>query len=116
MTLEDMNKLYLNLSEKYGSYYADEITELYTWVEISHVFESPCYYISYMTSAFSSLDLLSMAQENRHEAVETYMELTTLPSYMPYCSAVKWVGLRDIFEEGVPKKIVQETADILLSE
>ncbi|MDO4463167.1 MAG: DUF6044 family protein [Bacillota bacterium] len=116
MTLEDMNKLYLNLSEKYGSYYADEITELYTWMEISHIFESPCYYVSYMTSAFSSLDLLSMAQENRHEAVETYMELTTLPSNMPYCSAVEWVGLRDIFEKGVPKKIAQETADILLDE
>ena len=57
-----------------------------------------------------------MAQENRHEAVETYMELTTLPSNMPYCSAVEWVGLRDIFEKGVPKEIAQETADILLDE
>ena len=113
MTLEDMNKLYYNLSAKYGTYYVDGIDTIYTWTETGHLFESPCYYVSYLTSALSSLDLFTMADEDRHEAVETYMELTTLPSYMPYCSAVEWVGLRDIFEKGVPEDIIQETAQIL---
>ena len=42
------------------------------------------------------------------------MELTTLPSYMPYCAAVEYVGLRDIFETGVPEEIIEETVDILI--
>lgn len=113
MTLEDMNKLYLNLSRKYGIYYDQKMTEIYSWVDISHIFSSPCYYIGYATSAFSSLDLLTLSERNRHEAVERYMELTTLPTYAPYCEAIEYVGLRDIFEKGVPKAIMQETVELL---
>lgn len=113
MTLEDMNKLYYNLSAKYGTYYNEKISEVYSWVDISHIFSSPCYYIGYSTSAFSSLDLLTLSEENRHEAVEKYMELTTLPTYVPYCAAVEYVGLRDIFEKGTAKEIIQETVEIL---
>ncbi len=113
MTLEDMNKLYLNLSRKYGIYYDQRMTEIYSWVDISHIFSSPCYYIGYATSAFSSLDLLTLSERNRHEAVERYMELTTLPTYAPYCEAIEYVGLRDIFEKGVPKAIMQETVELL---
>lgn len=113
MTLEELNELYLNLSNKYGIYYDSRITELYSWVDISHIFTSPCYYIGYATSAFSSLDLLTLSQENRYEAVEKYMELTTLPTYAPYCEAIEYVGLRDIFENGIPEEIMQETVGIL---
>lgn len=113
MTLEDLNKLYLNLSEKYGIYYDRRMRELYSWVDISHIFNSPCYYIGYSTSALTSLDLLTLSEADRHEAVEKYMELTTLPTYAPYCSAVEYAGLRDIFENGVPEAIMQETVEIL---
>ena len=113
MSIEDLNKLYLNLSKKYGIYYDRRIKDLYSWVDISHIFSSPCYYIGYSTSAFSSLDLLTLSAANRYEAVEKYMELTTLPTYAPYCKAIEYVGLRDIFEKGVPKAIMQETAEIL---
>ncbi len=113
MTLEDMNKLYLSLSEKYGIYYNSSINEVYSWVDIPHIFNSPCYYIGYSTSALSALDILTLAQEDRHEAIEKYMELTTLPTYAPYCDAIEYVGLRDIFEEGVPAQIIKETANLL---
>lgn len=112
MSLESMNKLYLNLSNKYGIYYVDRITEFYNWVEVSHIFSSPCYCISYLTSAFSSLDILALSEENRQEAVEKYMELTTLPSYAPYCDAIEYVGLKDIFEKGVPEEIINKAAEI----
>ncbi|MDO4302394.1 MAG: DUF6044 family protein [Bacillota bacterium] len=113
MSLDDMNKLYFSLSKKYGIYYNSSITEVYTWVDIPHIFNSPCYYIGYSTSALSALDILTMAQEDRHEAVEKYMELTTLPTYMPYCDAIEYVGLRDIFEKGVPAEIIKETEEVL---
>ena len=41
------------------------------------------------------------------------MELTTLPTYAPYCAAVEYVGLRDIFEKGTVKEIIKETVEIL---
>lgn len=113
MTLEELNKLYLQLSRRYGMQYDSKIKELYTWSEVPHIFTSPCYYFSYLTSAFSSLDILTMAEEDRHEAVETYMTLTTIPGYVPYCSAVEYAGLRDIFEDGVAQDIIEETASIL---
>ena len=113
MSLEDMNKLYLELSESYGEQYHELVTELYTWADIPHIFNSPCYYIGYSTSAFSALDILTLSQENREEAVEKYMELTTLPTYAPYCEAVEYVGLRDIFEKGVPGEIVEEAVELL---
>lgn len=114
MTLEEMNKLYLKLSESYGTYYDDSIKELYTWVDVPHVFSSPCYYIGYATSAFSALDLLTLSEKDRHEAVEKYMELTTLPSYAAYRDAIEYVELQDIFEKGVPAKIIRETVELLL--
>ncbi len=113
MTLEELNKLYLQLSRRYGMQYDSKIKELYTWSEVPHIFTSPCYYFSYLTSAFSSLDILTMAEEDRHEAVETYMTLTTIPGYVPYCSAVEYAGLRDIFDDGVAQDIIEETASIL---
>ncbi|MCM1127528.1 MAG: DUF6044 family protein [Lachnospiraceae bacterium] len=114
MSLEELNKLYLSLSESYGIYYNQNIRELYTWVEVPHIFNSPCYYIGYATSAFSALDILTLSKENRHEAVEKYMELTTLPTYAAYCEAIEYVELQDIFEKGVPAKIVREAAELLL--
>ena len=82
-------------------------------MDIPHIFNSPCYYIGYGTSAFTSLDILTLSEKDRHEAVEKYMEITTLPTYAAYCDAIEYVELRDIFEKGVPAQIIRETAEIL---
>lgn len=116
MSLEELNKLYLSLSESYGIYYNRNIDELYTWVDVPHIFSSPCYYIGYATSAFSALDILTLSQRDRQEAIEKYMELTTLPTYAAYCEAIEYVELRDIFEKGVPARIVQEAAGVLMEQ
>lgn len=113
MTLEELNRLYYSLSTKYGIRYNTQIGEIYTWCTIPHIFESPCYYISYLTSAFSSLDILTMAETDRDEAIDTYLSLTALPGYVPYCAAVEYAGLRDIFDDGVAEEIIEETAEIL---
>lgn len=116
MSLEDINKLYLKLAGRYGNRYVSEIRELYDWMNIQHLFNVPCYYISYATSALSSLDLLAMSEQNRPKAVETYMELTTLPSYGGYCNIIEYVGLRDIFKKDVPGEIAGEVRDALLAD
>lgn len=109
MTREEMNKLYCNLAREYGMAVNDQdIQELYSWVDIPHLFMQPCYYLGYGTSAFTSLDLFALAGEDREAAVDKYLELTAVSAETPYCEAVQKVGLRDIFENGVPGEILKE--------
>ena len=109
MTREDINKLYCNLAREYGKAVNDQdIQELYSWVDITHLFMQPCYYLGYGTSAFTSLDLFALAGEDREAAVDKYLELTAVSAETPYCEAVQKVGLRDIFEKGVPGEILKE--------
>ena len=114
MTIQEMNELYLELSEEYGIYYVPEITQLYDWSNVNHLFSDPCYYVSYLTSALSSLDLFTISVEDPHKAVELYMQLTALPTYVPYCSAVEYVGLQDIFEKGTAADIMNKTAAVIM--
>ena len=113
MTLDKLNRLYLKLSNSYGFFYNEAITKLYTWVDIVHLYVQPCYFVSYMTSSFTSLDLFTLTMTNRHEAIEKYMEITTFSSGAPYCAVVKFVGMRDIFQKGVSAQIISDVVDIL---
>lgn len=96
LTLEEVNALFKTISEEYGYYY-DEGEEACFWVENSHLFQQPFYYISYATSALSALDLWLTDRTDRKGAVDTYLELSALSMTKPYCQAAKETGLRDIF-------------------
>lgn len=110
MTLDEINQLYKDISEDYGTeYYGKDVD--YTWVDISHLIMAPCYYVSYMTSAFSALDILSMSLYSRDEACTRYMELSALSSSYSYCQVVEEAGLRDIFSDGVAEQIAWEAYD-----
>lgn len=100
MSLEEINQFYRQLSARYG--YADD--EEYDWIQISHNFQDPLYYISYATSALSSLDLWLLSLEDRDGAVEMYLELAALSLSLPYRQTLEAVGLRDIFRpETIPE-------------
>ncbi len=107
MSLEDINRLFKQVSEQYGYVYAEEQEESDSWVEVSHNFQSPLYYISYATSALSSLDLWLRAQEDWDEAVDLYMDLTALSLDVPYRAAIRYVGLTDIFRRGAVKELAE---------
>lgn len=100
MELEEINRLFKELSEEYGYYYPEDQETDGSWVQISHTFQSPMYYISYATSALSSLDLWLRAQSGREEAIDTYMDLTALSMSKPYREAVYQAGLTNIFRRG----------------
>lgn len=109
LTVDDLNAMFAELAKSYG--YADEYADSlgYSWVEVSHTFQSPMYYISYATSALSALDIFSQSQHDRQKAVDSYMKLTTYGLDTPYCELIKKSGLRDIFEQGVVKSIATDT-------
>lgn len=97
MTLEELNRLYRRLAEDYGILYDSGGEEDPSWVYNAHTFRNPMYYISYATSALSSLDLWFLSLDRPEEAREIYRDLTTLP--LPFREALETVGLRDIFDE-----------------
>lgn len=109
LTVEDLNSIFTDLAKNYG--YTDEYAETlgYSWVNVSHTFQSPLYYISYATSALSALDIFSEAQHDRQKAIDSYMTLTTYGLGTPYCELIRKSGLRDIFQEGTIKSIAADT-------
>ncbi len=108
MTLAEINRLFKDISEQYGYEYGPDETEGYFWVDISHTFQSPMYYISYATSALSALDLWLWSLEDVDAAVDTYMDLTVMSLSMPYREAIEQVGLRDIFQEETIPALAEE--------
>jgi len=107
MTLEEINRLFREISEEYGYFYEDGQEESYFWVEIPHTFQNPMYYISYATSALSALDLWLLSLEDRDRAVETYLELAVMGMSHPYRESVASAGLRDIFRAGVMRELAK---------
>lgn len=106
MTLDELNSLFREISEDYGYVYGEGEEALF-WVEISHLFQSPMYYISYATSALSALDLWLLSLEDWDQSVETYMDLTVLGLSAPYREAIEAVGLGDIFQEGIMRSLAE---------
>lgn len=109
MTLDEINELFSTLSMEYGYSETTAAERKYSWVDVSHTFQSPFYYISYATSALSALDIFSTALHDRQKAIDNYIELTTYGLDTPYCELIKTVGMRDIFTEGTIKTIANDT-------
>ena len=112
MTLEEINQLYKQLAVQYGYWYDDE-DEGYDWIQVSHNFQNPLYYISYATSALSSLDLWLISLEDRDKAVDIYLELAALSLSRPYRETIEQVGLRNIFRPRTIPKMAEELEEYL---
>ena len=113
MSLEEINRLYKELSEEYGYQYDEDEEESYYWIQVSHNFQSPFYYISYATSALSSLDLWLISLEDREQAVDIYLDLAALSLSLPYRETIEEVGLRDIFQPETIPEMTKELGDYL---
>ncbi len=113
MSVQEMNRLYARLDREYGFGFAGDNEEFYSWVQVPHIYQSPLYCVSYVVSALSALDLFTIAQTDREQALDSYMKVAKLPYTVSYEEAVKLCGLRDIFEPGVTGEILQETMDLL---
>lgn len=81
VTLEQINRKYRQLCGEYGLVDADDPREeLYDWVQISHNFTSPCYYISYAVSAVGAFNFwLDARKDDYFGAVDEYLRFAALP-------------------------------------
>lgn len=112
-TLEQLNTKYKELCGEYSIEYSTDVAYSYDWTEISHNYNSPMYYISYATSALSSLDLWIKASNDRESAISAYKSLIDCGAYTPYIESVEDCGLRNIFKPGVVSDIAEEAEFVL---
>ncbi|MCQ2498336.1 MAG: DUF6044 family protein [Lachnospiraceae bacterium] len=108
-TLDELCIKYKELQEEYGTVFYENITKNYEWININHLFEQPLYYISYATSALTSLQIYNLSKENYHTAVEKYMELSSYKSYWFFKELTTYVGFEDVFKKGEAKNIFKST-------
>lgn len=61
---------------------------------VPHVFQSPCYYISYVTSVIPAMELWTLEHD---EAVKIYMDMAHKGNKNPFLQTLENVGLSNIF-------------------
>ncbi|MBR6209418.1 MAG: hypothetical protein IKQ69_10505 [Oscillospiraceae bacterium] len=100
LTAEELCDAYVSIHESYGGTVWDE-EDRYYWVNVSHNFESPFYYISYAASALAAAQIWSLAREDFDAALDLYNRLVALGAYdTPYCQLLLETGL-SVFTDGL---------------
>lgn len=104
MSLEEINELFAQVSAEYGIYEPTGVD--YSWMYVSHTFETPLYYISYAVSALASLQLWDIAQTDFSAALESYLAILAQGAYEEgYITVLENAGLRLFTEEGAVEDI-----------
>ena len=85
VTLEQLNAAYASLSGE-------------SWVEISHTFRAPMYYISYATSMLGALQLYALSDTDRAAAVSAYRKILMRPIGAAFRTTLRDANLRDPFD------------------
>ena len=84
-TVEKINQLYCSLCKEYGLIDSnDPITEAYDWVEVTHNFTQPMYYISYAISAVPAFELWEISLKDFDKAADIYVNMVTQGSSLSY--------------------------------
>lgn len=112
MSLKEMNQLMRTIEDSYGYPCYDNLDEAYSWVDVSHTFQSPLYYISYATSALGAFDIWKLSLEDKDKAVEIYLKLAKADGNTEFSKELEENGLQNIFSE----KYIKELADAIESE
>jgi Oligoendopeptidase F len=115
LTAEKARSIYAEVFREYGySYYDGWDME---WMNISHHFEMPFYYISYSVSAVSALELFSIQQKSRADAVNTYLKVETIdPEVLYFSEALQQVGLSDVLQENTCLSVAKSLAEYFASQ
>lgn len=105
MSLKEMNQLMRTIGEGYNYPYSSDSDEVYGWVEVSHTFQTPLYYISYATSALGAFDIWKLSLEDKEQAVETYLNLVKEDGSVDFIESLQNNGLENIFSEEYIKEL-----------
>lgn len=104
MTLKEVNKAYADTYARYNTWLGED--EGYSWVFVSHNFESPMYYISYAVSGLAALQIWNMSQTDFRKAVDVWEVFIREGSCnKQYFQVVDKAGLERFTKSGAVNKI-----------
>lgn len=113
MTLDEINRMFFDISQKYGYVYQSP-EDAYHWVLVPHTFHSPMYYISYATSALAALELYQLSLTDRPAAVQAYLDISKTPSTTPFRDMLNECGLKDVFGWNAVSQLAYDLDNTLL--
>lgn len=94
MTVEEVNAIYKEIAFSYGDTFYRR-TDSYYWMFVNHNFTSPFYYISYAASALASLQVWSLAEQDRDAALKLYNDIVAKGAYdVTYFELMDQMGLK----------------------
>lgn len=104
MTMDEMNRLFAQISSRYGQYEPYGVN--YGWVYVAHTFESPLYYISYAASSLAAIQIWNMARQDFRSGVETWKAVLNADTYTDrYMTVLPACGLRVFTQENAVAEI-----------
>lgn len=111
LTLEQINAIYQRLREEYGL--SDTLSGQYSWVHVSHNFESPLYYISYTMSILPAWELWAAARTDFTAAKLQYLNLVEMGTDGSYLETIKECGFSNPFDENTIKNLSETIRGII---
>ncbi len=110
VTLQQINDKARQLSVAYG--FAEEdspMADVYglSWVQVSHNFTQPFYYISYGVSAAGAFAFWLEAQRDYPAAVDSYLAYTALDASYDFRESFSAVGMTSPLADGYLKKLAE---------
>lgn len=110
VTLKQINQEYCKLAKEYGLVESDdERTEMYGWVDVSHTFDSPMYYISYAVSAAGAFAFWLDAQEGDFmDTVDQYLTFVALPAELGFQESFETMEMANPISEEFIAQLAQE--------
>ncbi|QVK19136.1 M3 family oligoendopeptidase [Mycoplasmatota bacterium] len=77
------------------------------WFKQGHIFGAPFYYIDYTLAQVCAFQYWVKSREDREKAWDSYLKLCQLGGTKPFLSLVENAGLKNPFEDGCIKSVVE---------
>lgn len=107
LTVEMLEREFKSMLESAGLKFHTECDDLY-WVNVPHLFSSPMYYISYVTSSLDAVEIFAEAVEDHDAAERRYLGLVGQRGIDGYVEAVEKAGLTNAFDIEASERILQD--------
>ena len=104
MSLDDMNRLFAQVSAEYGHY--EPYDTDYGWIYVTHTFETPLYYISYAASSLAAIQIWDLARQDLQAGVRAWEAVLNTDVYTDgYMTVLPECGLRVFTEDNAVAEI-----------
>ena len=113
MSPEELKGVY---EELHREYFGEDPEDPWFFTTISHIYETPFYYMHYATSALNALELWDEAFDAEPLAVERYMRATAVDVWTPYQEMISLSGLRNMQEADNIRELADRVGERLIAD